>query len=47
MPFLCLAPLQDLPSGVRQVVVQSLRDRAQEQDIQYVLPSKLRHLIES
>jgi hypothetical protein len=39
--------LRDLPSGVRLAVVQSLRDRAQEHGVEYVLPSKLRYLVES
>jgi hypothetical protein len=39
--------LRDLPSGVRMSVVQSLRDRAKEHGIEYVLPSKLRGLIET
>jgi hypothetical protein len=39
--------LQNLPTGVRLAVVQSLRDRAQEHGIEYVLPTKLRHLIEA
>jgi hypothetical protein len=39
--------LQALPSGVRQAVLKSLRDRAQEHGVEYVVPSKLRRLIES
>ena len=38
--------LQELPSGVRLAVLESLRERAQEHGVEYVLPSKLRHLIE-
>lgn len=38
--------LENLPSEVHAAVIQSLRDRAQDHGLEYVLPSTLRSLIE-
>lgn len=37
--------LDDLPSGVHECVIRSLRDRATEHGVEHVVPRELRHLL--